>query len=191
MKINEITILLGMLLLSVLVSAQENKTGNNVLTEVNESGVTFTITDTTLDSTDIANIKYDLNKQVEKIETRNKFIYQLIQQISDKCPNITDEQTREISRNMSEYMMLHKMTALPADIQCNEKSLFALRVSYQRDEGFEWYDWYVEVYEINTGKYLTGYKGEVNHEIKTFEELEATGNFPPQDNSSRTKQIFQ
>ncbi|MBO4707597.1 MAG: hypothetical protein J5594_03445 [Elusimicrobiaceae bacterium] len=191
MKVNKFTFILGILLIPVFVSAQENKTGNNILTEINDSGVTFTIPDITLDSIDIVNIKQDLNKQVEKIETRNKFIYQLIQQISDKCQNITDEQTREISKNMSEYMMLYKIATLPEDIKCNEKSLFALRVSYQQDEGFEWYNWHVEVYEINTGKYLTRYKGELNNKINTFDELISTGDFPPKDNSLRTKQIFQ
>ncbi len=190
MKVNKTLILLGIFLLPVLINAQEVKTKTDVLTEINESGVTFTVQDTALDSADIANIKQDLNRQVEKIETRNKFIYQLIQQIPDKCPNITDEQIKELSRNMSEYMMLHKMTALPEDIKCNEKSLFVLRVSYQRDEAFEWYDWYVEVFDINTGKYVTAYKGEIDNEINTFEELEATGDFPPKDNSLRTKQIF-
>ncbi|MBO7605646.1 MAG: hypothetical protein J6S61_04185, partial [Elusimicrobiaceae bacterium] len=100
---NKIAIFLGVCLLPVLVNAQENKTKTNVITEINEGGVTFTIPDAVLDSIDIAAIRQDIDKKIKKIEARNKLITTLNQQIPKKCQDITADQLNNLITNIVFY----------------------------------------------------------------------------------------
>ena len=182
---NKIAIFLGVCLLPVLVNAQENKTKTNVITEINEGGVTFTIPDAVLDSIDIAAIRQDIDKKIKKIEARNKLITTLNQQIPKKCQDITADQLNNLITNIVFYR-----NTSPNDITCTEKAVLLLDVSFQRDEGIEWYDWSVSAYNINTGKYVKTYRGEVDNEVTTFEELELQYDSVCKDKSDKIKQLF-
>lgn len=183
---NKIAIFLGICLLTVMINAQENKIKTNVIAEINESGVTFTIPDIVLDSADISAIQKDMDKKVKQIEARNKLTAILNQQISEKCPDISADQLKSLITNM----VIYRKTT-PNDITCTPKAVLLLDVSFQRDEGFEWYDWCVSAYNINDGKHLKTYRGQVNEEVTTFEELELQYKDSSGNNQTKTKQIFQ
>ncbi len=177
MKINRITILLSVLLLPVFVSAQENKTTNNVLTEINESGVTFTIPDIALDSIDIVNIQnkiqqevYNVLKDKKKQQLRKRLLEENRTKINSIYPSIAKEPLQKILTqlaNMSNDVnyfdytdaKYYEKAELNIELYTDDKTrpltfdnsifLFYERDNY--DEGFSWNEWMILVYDTNTG----------------------------------------
>ena len=153
MKINKIAIISGVFLLPILLNAQENVTGNNILTEINESGVTFTIPNMT-DSTEIVSIRRVMEEELtrqQSTQRKDLIIDSLRDTIKRACPNITDEELNNVAENISTSIN-NRHPRIP-EISCDEKYVYTHYYGYNKEGEYRTSELYF-AYDIKTGRWM-------------------------------------
>ena len=168
MKINKLLIILGLFILPILLNAQENKTNkqvNNVITEITDSGVTFTVPNIVLDSTEIDVIKKTIEKEIVNQTQKN---------------NKPEASPKKEKTNIIVY---------------DDKYMYVLntREAYDDDYGPYYYtEWKITQYLKSTGKVVaeTDYR-EGKGKFSTFKELESQKDFRPVKECKLAQLAFQ
>ncbi len=175
MKKSKILIISGLFLIPVLLNAQENV--NKVVTQITDSGVTFTIPNIVLDSTNVANIQNKIQKEVNKIqkekeqqqvrEQRAKDNYEKIKEI---YPSIGKEALQKIVTNLAQMdgnfdyfnyydAKYYEKSELDIDVNYGKKpkaltfnnTIFFIYEDSKYDEGWSWEEWMILAYDTHTG----------------------------------------
>lgn len=165
MKTNKLALILGLLLIPLLINAQENKQGNNVITQETKNGVSFSI-NASLDSDTIENIQKAIEEELQKEQKRReealppeqRFFNKINEMISNQCPAVKKDAVPALAQDLFK----RKQGRIPADILCDSKYIYMLDIS-KRVHIFEVEeDWPDEqytlstvlVYSASTGEYL-------------------------------------
>ncbi len=170
MKLNKIAIVLFVLLLPVFINAQENK---DIITQITENSVTFTIPNIVLDNNEVSAIKTAIQKEIAKQQKQ----YQ--------------EETKE--HNGCDLNFCQKIKA--DDIVCDDKYIYALntRDAYDNDYGPYYYtEWKITQYLKSSGEIVaeTNYMEGLGI-FSTFKELEAQKDFRPVKECKLTQLAFE
>ncbi len=136
----KVMLLLGVFLLPVLGSAQENKETGRVVTRMNENGVSFTVprTNITLDSADAVFIEQKLNEALHTIDLQRKLLEmlpgegpeasyeKLKNKTAENCPRIKEEQSQKIledvAKTAGKSLRYYTLTPEYFDVRCYEKA---------------------------------------------------------------------
>ena len=178
MKIYKIAIILGIFLLPVLVNAQQNKTQeqvNNVITQITESGITFTVPNLNLDSISIASIEEVLEQEIAKQLNKTEQSEQAAKEY-----NCSNNLCRRIEAD---------------DIVCDGTYMYALTVrdAYDDDYGMYYYsEWKITQYLVSTGKVVaeTDFR-EGRGQFSSFKELAEQKDFGPVQRCELAQLAFQ
>ncbi len=192
----KVMIILAVCLIPVLINAQENKKTGRVITQVDETGVSFTVprTNMSLDSAGVASLERALETKLGEIANQEKSVkttekpvrsteemYKPNEKLKDRtvksCPMIEEEQLqkilKDVERKAGGSLFYYMVTKDGFDVKCFEKAelditiergsrekpgirefsdtvFFFLR-DKKYDDGFDWYEWMVLAYDINTG----------------------------------------
>ncbi len=170
MKVTKITLILGLFLLPVFSTAQEN---TDIVTKINENSITFAITDISLDTVAVSSIKNMMEKEITK--------------------QLEQSNTKSNKQTKSENNIKKKISA--NDIVSDDKYMYALntRVVYDDDYGPYYYtEWSITQYSISSGEEVrsTVYMEGLG-KFSTFKELEAQKDFGPVKRCKLAQLAFQ
>ena len=177
MKTNKIVIILGLFLLPVLLNAQVTDRLNEVVTQITNNGVTFTISGEDLDSIGIVNIQNKIGQEVKRVqkekeqkqlrEEKAKSNYERIKEI---YPSINEEVLQKIVIHLAQMSgsfdyfnyydaKYYAKAELDIDVNYGKKpktltfndTIFFFYEHTNYDEGCSWSEWMILAYDVNTG----------------------------------------
>lgn len=173
MKTKNILIIAGLIMLPLFVSAQDSGVDRNTIYNSNKEQK--------------KNIESTMDREVKKgiIFLSKKDKEELRKKLYKECPSLTGDQVASIVEKIDSFVMNQNGHIVDIeDIKCYSKAKLDIKIlgvrrrvetkefknaiffffkDQQYDEGYSWFDWRVDVRDINTGSQLYLHDFDFNH----------------------------